>query len=223
MRVQASPSRTSSAGGVVPDREWHAGPVQCWDRRLRGLMASRLFVPGQRGYRPETVMPSAGVLLEIYLRDHHAAASAGVAIAHRVAARERPSSAGSPLGEVAAEIEADLRSLEGLMARLGVQPSRVKDTLARLAEKAGRLKLNGRLVRHSPLSDVFELETLVVGITGKQALWESLRGTGAIPQDQLHTLIERAQEQRQIVERCRRAATRRAFGIASATSTSPSS
>ena len=168
-------------------------------------------------------MPSAGVLLEIYLRDHHAAACAGVAIARRVSTRERPSSAGSALRGVAAEIEADLRSLEGLMARLGVQPSRVKDTLARFAERGGRLKLNGRLVRHSPLSDVVELETLVVGITGKEALWESLHGTDVIPQDQLQALIERAQEQREIVERWRRAAARRAFATASATSTSPSS
>jgi hypothetical protein len=98
----------------------------------------------------------------------------------------------------------------------------VKDTLARFAERAGRLKLNGRVVRHSPLSDVVELETLVVGIRGKEALWESLRGVDAIPQDELQTLIERAEDQRQIVERCRRAAARRAFADAS-TNTAPSS
>jgi len=183
---------------------------------------SRLFVPAPRGYRIVTVIPSGGALLEIYLRDHHAAACAGVAIARRVAARELPASNGAPLRQVATEIEADLRSLEGLMAIVGVQPSRVKDTLARVIERAGRLKLNGRVVRHSPLSDVVELETLVVGITGKEALWESLRGVDGIPQDELQTLIERAQDQRQIVERCRRAATRRAFA-ASPTSTSPSS
>ena len=81
--------------------------------------------------------------------------------------------------EVAREIEADLRTLEGLMASIGVEPSRAKDALARLAERAGRLKLNGRVLRHSPLSDVFELETLVVGITGKEALWESLRAVAS--------------------------------------------
>jgi hypothetical protein len=168
------------------------------------------------------MIPSARALLEIYLRDHHAAACAGVAIAHRAASRERAWSNGSPILEVATDIEADLRTLERLMAGIGVQPSGVKDTLARLAERAGRLKLNGRVVHHSPLSDVVELETLVVGITGKEALWESLRGVDAIPQDELQTLIERAQAQRRIVERWRRAAARRAFAATATTDASPS-
>ena len=169
------------------------------------------------------MVPSARALLEIYLRDHHAAACAGVAIAHRLAARELPSSDATPMREVAREIESDLRSLEGLMASADIKPSQVKDTLARLAEKAGRLKLNGRVARRSPLSDVIELETLVVGITGKEALWESLRAAETIPQDNLQSLIERAQQQREIVERCRRAATYRAFAAASTTNDSTSS
>ena len=77
-------------------------------------------------------------------------------------------------------------------------------------------------MRPSPLSDVVKLETVVVGITGNEALWESLRGVAAIPQDQLQTLIERAKEQLQIVEGRRRAAARRAFA-ATSTKTSPSS
>ena len=36
------------------------------------------------------------------------------------------------------------------------------------------MKLNGRLLRRSPLSDLLELGA-VAGITGKQALWVSLR------------------------------------------------
>jgi hypothetical protein len=113
--------------------------------------------------------------------------------------------------EVASEIEADLRSLEALMASMDVEPSRAKDVVARLAERVGRLKLNGRVLRRSPLSDVVELETLVVGITGKEALWESLRAVAVIPEDELRTLVERAGEQRGIVEDCRRAAARHAF------------
>ena len=97
------------------------------------------------------------------------------------------------------------------MASVGVEPSQAKDVLARLAERVGRLKLNGRILRRSPLSDVVELETLVVGITGKEALWESLRAVASIPEDELRTLIERAREQRDIVEDCRGAAARRAF------------
>jgi hypothetical protein len=154
---------------------------------------------------------AARSLLEIYLRDHHAAGCAGVAIAHRAAARLPKGSLSGALTEVAREIEADLRSLEALMASIGVEPSQAKDVLARLAERVGRLKLNGHILRRSPLSDVVELETLVIGITGKESLWESLRAVASIPEDELRTLIERAREQRDIVEDCRRAAARRAF------------
>jgi hypothetical protein len=150
--------------------------------------------------------------LEIYLRDHHAAASAGVALAKRAAASDRKQTqTASPLTEVASEIEADARVLDELMTRLGVEPSRSKDTLARLAEQVGRLKPNGRLVRRSPLSDVIELEMLVVGITGKQALWESLRTLPGIAEDEVDRLVTRAEQQRETVEACRRAAAGRAF------------
>ena len=160
------------------------------------------------GYRVRIVNRSARSLLEVYLRDHHAAGCAGVAIARRAAAR--PALTGA-MTEVASEIEADLRSLEALMVRIGVNPSQAKDALARFAERVGRLKLNGRVLRHSSLSDVVELETLVVGITGKEALWESLRAVAAIPEEELQPLIERAREQRETVEDCRRTAARRAF------------
>ena len=93
----------------------------------------------------------------------------------------------------------------------------VERHLARIAGQLGRLKLNGRLVSRSPLSDVIELEMLVVGITGKQALWESLRLVPSLPQQQLETLIERAEKQRAVVEEARREAVRRAFVAGQAT------
>ncbi len=92
------------------------------------------------------------------------------------------------------------------MQRLGIEPSRAKDAVATIGEKLGRLKLNGGIVRRSPLSDVLELETLVVGITGKQALWESLRFARSVPSAELDSLIERAEQQKSIVEESRRSA-----------------
>ena len=43
-----------------------------------------------------------------------------------------------------------------------------------LGEKAGRLKLNGRLFEYSPLSRVVELESLTLAGTARQLLWRSL-------------------------------------------------
>ena len=97
------------------------------------------------------------------------------------------------------------------MRRLGVEPDRVKDTFSRIAERLGRLKLNGRLLRRSPLSDLLELETLVVGITGKQALWVSLREIPSIKIEELDQLFERAEEQKRVVENARVAAAKRSF------------
>jgi hypothetical protein len=149
-------------------------------------------------------------LLSIYLRDHHAAAVAGTRLARRVATAA-PRETSDDLSRVAEEIAEDLATLEKLMGRLGTRPNGAKDAVARVGERLGRLKLNGRLRTRSPLSDVVELETLVVGITGKQALWVSLRSATSLPTDELDHLVQRAEGQKRIVERARRTAVRRAF------------
>ena len=131
-------------------------------------------------------------LLAIYLRDHHAAAVAGTRLARRVA-NVAPRDASGELSKVAKEIAEDLATLERFMGRLGTRPDRVKDAIARAGERLGRLKLNGRLRTRSPLSDVVELETLVVGIAGKEALWSSLRSATSLPSDELDHLIDRAE------------------------------
>jgi hypothetical protein len=147
--------------------------------------------------------------LAIYLRDHHAAGVAGTRLARRVTQAETTK---SDLRGVALEIEQDLTALEGIMRSLGVERDRTKDALARIGERLGRLKPNGRLRERSPLSDVLELETLLVGITGKQALWLSLGASSSVPTDDLERLAERAESQRRVVEEARLRAVRRAFG-----------
>jgi hypothetical protein len=155
-------------------------------------------------------------LLAIYLRDHHAGACAGVRLAHRAA--DGVEVAGNELKLVAHEIDEDLDSLEQIMTALGVAPSNAKDTLATVAERIGRLKLNGRVLGRSPLSSVVELEALAAGIRGKEALWRTLLLVKAshppLEQFDLDRLIERAQSQRETVEACSLEAARRAFGAA---------
>lgn len=159
---------------------------------------------------------AAHATLAIYLRDHHAAGRAGVALARRAAdgvGLEAPLR--QELGVVAEAIAEDLVSLEEIMAQLGVDASRAKDTLASLGERMGRLKSNGRLRQRSPLSDVIELEALVAGIAAKEALWWSLSLSAALAEaddgPDLERLIERARHQTGVVERCRREAARVAF------------
>jgi hypothetical protein len=112
--------------------------------------------------------------ITVYLNDHLSAAVAGAELARRAAKAARGQPHAERLSVLAAEIEEDHRALRRVMDELRVPPSRYKASLARAAEKAGRLKLNGRLVRRAPLSSVVELEALLVGVEGKAALWETL-------------------------------------------------
>jgi len=150
-------------------------------------------------------------LLAIYLEDHHAAGVAGSRLAARLAATTASEGWEADLSRVLPEIAEDLATLESLMRRLGAKPNTMKDTIARVGERLGRLKPNGRLRERSPLSDLLELETLVVGIRGKQALWVSMRNTALLPREELDRLIGRAEKQQRIVESAREAAARRAL------------
>lgn len=157
----------------------------------------------------------AADLLAIYLRDHHAGATAAIEVARRSARSNRRTELGAFLERFVGELEEDRLSLERMMGELGVRPSRAKDAGAFVAAKAGRLKLNGRLREYSPLSRVLELEGLVIGVTGKLALWRTLAELGRLDEtwtrvlDDLH---ERGEAQRAELERHRAAAARTAFG-----------
>ena len=154
--------------------------------------------------------------LAIYLRDHHAAGRAGVALARRAGRADLPASAVEELDAVAAQIDEDLRTLEDVMAAFGVAPSSAKDALATVAERLGRLKPNGRVTGRSPLSSVIELEALATGIVAKETLWKTLASGTHRELDtiDLDRLVDRARAQRETVERHRLAAARAAFSAA---------
>lgn len=155
-------------------------------------------------------------LLAIYLNDHLAGATAGAAVAQRVASSNRENDTYYPaLSGLAEEIREDRASLLGIMSALKVGTDPVKQVLAWSAEKAGRLKLNGHLLSYSPLSRLDELEFLALGVTGKLALWRSLdllaRREPRLRGEQLAELIARAERQLEEIEACRRRAVVDAF------------
>jgi hypothetical protein len=154
-------------------------------------------------------------LLEIYLADHLAAATAGVALARRTARSNARTEFGDVLQRLAAEIEDDRRMLQKIVAELGFRASKAKGAVAWVGEKVGRLKLNGQIRGYSPLSRVLELEALTVGVAGKLSLWQSLQlvpGTGErLRGVDLEQLAERARRQRAEIEELRLRAAREAF------------
>jgi hypothetical protein len=160
-------------------------------------------------------------LLAIYLNDHFAAATLGVELARRLRSSNRDDAEmGEPLARICAEVEADRDALSRLMDRLGVDRNPVKPALARVAERLGRLKLNGQLRGYSPLSRVIELEGLATGIGMKLQLWNALEQSYGETLDgfDFHALAERADRQGQQVEDLHLAAAQRA--LPSATSSS---
>jgi hypothetical protein len=152
-------------------------------------------------------------LLRTYLQDHHAGATVGVELAQRAAGSNEGTEYGEPLARLAGEIAEDRETLEQVMERLGMKPHRIKDAGAWAAEKLGRLKPNNRLLGYSPLSRVIELEGLVIGVTGKLALWEALRDSIGDGLDGIDfaALGARAQGQRAELEQLRRRAAAEAF------------
>jgi hypothetical protein len=147
-------------------------------------------------------------LLGIYLRDHLAGSVAALELVERTARSNETNTLGQFLTSLHEEIRADQETLVDVMETLGVEPSRVKNGLAWTVEKAGRLKLNGRLLRYSPLSRMYELETLEAGIVGKRSLWTNLQSLddARLAGFDLPRLVERAEAQRAAVEEWRRRA-----------------
>jgi hypothetical protein len=115
-----------------------------------------------------------GRLLSIYLQDHRALMVAGRELAARMSASGRPDAECVFAHELQGDLVEDLAALDALLAQLGRRPDRVRAGGAWLAEKAGRLKLNGRLVERSPLSSVVELEGCRMLLENVRALWSGL-------------------------------------------------
>ncbi|GGX28535.1 hypothetical protein [Streptomyces lomondensis] len=147
-------------------------------------------------------------LLGIYLNDHLAGATAGTARARYLLRSCRGSALADALAPVTAGIAEDRESLLGVMRRLDVPVRRYKVYAGRAAEQVGRLKSNGSLVRRSPLSTLWELEALRLGVEGKAALWQTLRNLSATDErldpGQLDELIARAGRQQATLEELRR-------------------
>ena len=160
-------------------------------------------------------------LLSIYLNDHLAGATAGVEISRRSAGSNEGTEYGDALASIAKEIAEDRDALRTVMAALSVAPNLAKTAMVRIAERTGRLlKLNGRVLKYSPLSRVEEPEFLRIGVEGKLSLWRSLQETrGEDPRlagMDFPRLAKAAERQRDELEAMRLKAAREAFGVAGA-------
>jgi hypothetical protein len=151
--------------------------------------------------------------LRIYLNDHLAGATVGVELARRTLSNNRGTPLGDDLAGLLGELRTDRQALEALMAELGLAQAPIKRTAGYLAEKVGRLKLNGQLRGYSPLSRLVELEGLALGVEGKRRLWwtAELLGIAEFGGYRPGTLLERAERQLELLDRHRQEAAAEAF------------
>lgn len=154
-------------------------------------------------------------LLGIYLNDHLAGSTVGLALIERTAQAHRGTPAGPPLAKLAEEVAEDRAALLEMMSALDINIAHYKLAGAWVAERAGRLKLNGRLLERSPLSSLVELEGMKLGVEGKAAGWLSLRTLAdrepRLDAARLDGLIARAKAQVRTLEKLRVAAAAQAF------------
>ena len=152
-------------------------------------------------------MSSHEKFLAIYLNDHLAGAIGGSELAKRTAQNNEGTEFGPPLEQLATDIDEDRKALESLMERLGIRKDVLKDAAAWMAEKVGRLKLNGQLTGYSELSRLVELEGLALGVEGKMSLWRNLGEVidryPSIEPGEVEGLRSRAEAQREQLEELR--------------------
>jgi len=149
-------------------------------------------------------MDTSNAVLGIYLNDHLGGATMGVELFRR-ASRSAQGPVKTQLQELTTEVEQDRESLRTLMGTLGLPVHRYMALGGWVLEKVGRFKPNGRLFSRSPLSDLIEVEGLLLGVQGKAAAFRILRRLAdtRLHASNLDELIARAERQADTLEKLR--------------------
>lgn len=157
-------------------------------------------------------------LLETYLNDHLAGATAAVHLTRRCRDRHAGDALGPFFAGLLEEIEHDREVLRGLFTRIDGTASPAKKAVGWLTEQASHAKL--RDLAPDALDFLEALDSLSAGIEGKRALWTAL-GAACASDPRLRDvdfadLARRAERQHARVEAQRIQAARRVFGAEAA-------
>jgi len=142
--------------------------------------------------------------LSSYLNDHLAGSRAAVELVESIQGEHEGTPLGDLMGRLGTDIQTDRDTLQGIMTRLGVEPSSVKQAAGWMLERLSRLRFSERATGSAATSLLMQLETLSLGIEGKRLLWKALQhltqaGPGSSGVD-FDLLIARAESQRQQIE-----------------------
>jgi len=154
-------------------------------------------------------------LLRTYLRDHEAAAVGGLQLFRRCCKANRGTAYAAELQRLTDEIRSDRDALRRICLFFVAEYSTVGRAAAHAGATLGRLKMNGRVFKYSPLSRVLELEALSGGVMMKLRMWESLLLLSAaderLDENELTRRIAAANAQLEALDRLHSIATNEAF------------
>jgi hypothetical protein len=112
--------------------------------------------------------------LTIYLNDHLAGSVSAIELVDHLIETYRGKSLEPFFTNLRNEIDADQRALQDLIKKLGVKESAVRKAGAWVAEKLARMKVRVSDSEKDQMGLLDALEGLLLGITGKGALWSAL-------------------------------------------------
>jgi hypothetical protein len=162
-------------------------------------------MPGQADTTVETTLSS-------YLNDHLAGSRAAIHLVGNIRDENEGTPLGDLMGRLGTAIESDRDTLEGLMSRLGIEPSSAKQAAGWMLERLSRLRFAERVTGSAATSRLMQLEMLSIGIEGKRLLWKALQelaqAASVFEGVDFDSLIARADSQRQEVEPFRLEAAR---------------
>jgi len=155
-----------------------------------------------------------GETLRIYLNDHLALARGAEELAERCREENHGTDLGRFLSAIAGGFRDDQEAIREMLKAGRWRENAVKEAMAWLLEKAGRLKPNDRLIGYSDLSRVEELQALVLALQSMESFWdvlevEEVATPAGLP---VPSLVERrewaAQKRRETAALCRAAAVK---------------
>jgi hypothetical protein len=157
--------------------------------------------------------------LVTYLNDHLAGSVVALELLDYLKGERAGTAEASILAGVHADILADRQELEALMGQLGITVSEPRKATGWVVEKLSEIKLRLDDPGDGALQQLEALETVSLGIAGKQALWHALAAAAADAPElsglDYARLVRRAEAQRQLVETLRLHAAREALGTRS--------
>ena len=154
--------------------------------------------------------------LTTYLNDHLAGSVVALELLDHLEEDGARTAQASILADVHADIVADRQELEAFMVQMGIAVSVPRKATGWLVEKLSEIKLHLDDAGDGALRRLEALETVSLGIAGKQALWHAL-AAAAEDMPELSGLDytrlgRRAETQREAVESLRLRAAQEAFG-----------